>query len=213
MVSTGIVAGMNKVISELEAVKNYPKVLQERDQLSAKMRDYDQMKRQLDVLSSSSKDTDQKAIELVKEIVAEFGKPPLQQKYREELVQAGIPEQIKNLIDKATADRLKTKEDEKLLLVFRQEVQSQIEANKKLFKRERLQRAQALQHKNPFMALAGDWKIKCSQCSQQHTLRLDSDAILLLLRGEEIKVPTPYSVHRFGSSVKLKDIVFLYLFG
>lgn len=224
---------LDRMIRETIAVRDYEKVISERgeyatrnQELQSRQRDYEEVKRERDEALSKLSDENQKAVEIIKCILLQLEKPPSERVFGKELLESGVVASFEGFIEDSVSKRLKAAEDnslrEKFEKVVGKRVQEKLASWEGLpmhehgVKKLEIAKLEDKQRADPFVALRGEWGVRCSSCGSFHTLGLNRiyDIRELLCNGY---IDVPYlslnasSLGTHPRRVTLEEVVELYL--
>jgi hypothetical protein len=217
---------------DLEELKDFPKIRQEREdvvarnkELEDRLRDSEQIKRERDELAKASKDRIATAVQLVDEVVDQLDKPnPEHRTYRKELADSGLSSRIEEAIEKIASKRLVASQDRELVSLFQSETTSMMEKWLALWPTSKLgtmnpektARLKEAANQHPFVALKKKWRVPCDTCRLWHYLNLDTTFEIekILRKGKVITYPDSLLTSVYGphtKDVSLQELVEMYL--
>jgi seryl-tRNA synthetase len=221
---------LGQQIRELEAIRNYEQVKLQRDdalaqvkQLQSKLNEFGNLEQQKNEVMSSIKKANENSIRILREALAELPKK-LDQR-RQDLTESGLLEAVETVIENEVDQKLRIAADEKLNLIYRNEIEKQVKwmlntawptalLGKRTQEKEKTLNQKLSVH--PFVALRGRWQVPCQKCGVRHELVLDKTSDIKSFLAEGNATIDAGSVHgmfarSYNITITLGQVVELFL--
>jgi hypothetical protein len=223
-----MVENIDKYISELQAIVEYPKVKSELAQaiekiktLEGQVQDYRQVKAEKDQAQSSISGAYERAISTIVQFIEESAKP--QPSFSQEAVKLGLPEKVLPVLESEVKRRLDKEMKNELGRIWRKELEHQfniiLNSWPKELGQKNEQTIKMLRQKitdNPNV-LKQQLHIYCSGCHRDIITSFDDKEIEDLLKNQSTKVTCAAAylsnAHGYGwtTTVELPDVARRYL--